>query len=118
MRTNANKDVVSAVAGNRWSSSFLGGAAKDAYNEPLSAPEGWWKGLDGVVDQVFICGGADEVLVDVIREVDRRIREVQEEGKVVTVVADGEWHDQPILQLLGAGGVQAEAVREFVKGRL
>ena len=65
---NAKKDLVSASAGNRWSESFLGGKDRDGYNEPLSASVDWWNGLEDVVKEILICGGADEVLADPIRE--------------------------------------------------
>lgn len=65
---NAKKDFLPASAGNRWSESFLGGKDRDGYNEPLSASEDWWNGLEGVVKEILICGGADELLVDPIRE--------------------------------------------------
>lgn len=71
---NARKDVVSPAAGNRWSESFLGGRERDGYNEPLAAEEGWWKGLDGVVREILVVGGSDEILVDCIRELARRFQ--------------------------------------------
>lgn len=46
----------------------MGGKDRDGYNEPLSASEDWWNGLEGVVKEILICGGADELLVDPIRE--------------------------------------------------
>lgn len=54
---NAKKDFLPASAGNRWSESFLGGKDRDGYNEPLSASEDWWNGLEGVVKEILICGG-------------------------------------------------------------
>ena len=72
-RYNANKDVVSAVAGDKWSQSFLGGKEPDEYNEPLTAKEDWWEGLDGVVRDILVVGGGDEVLLDCIRELARRL---------------------------------------------
>lgn len=71
---NAKKDLVSPSVGNRWSGSFLAGKEKDAYNEPLSAPLGWWNGLKDVVEEIFIAGGGDEILVDPIRELGRQYK--------------------------------------------
>lgn len=44
----------------------MGGAAPDNYNQPLRAPAGWWEGLK--VAEVLIVAGADEVLVDYVKE--------------------------------------------------
>ena len=71
---NAKKDLVSPAAGNRWSESFLAGQAKDAYNEPLAAPEGWWNGLKDVVEEILITGGGDEILVDPIKELGKQYK--------------------------------------------
>lgn len=113
---NAKKDLVSAIAADVWSNSFLGGKKRDGYNEPLSAEVGWWKGLDGVVGEILICGGKDEVLESAIRELVRRFESVH--GRVESVIAEGEWHDKPVIKMLGGGGVQAEAIRAFVNARL
>ena len=69
---NAYKDIVSIGAGDKWSQAFLGGRKRDGYNEPLAAEEGWWKGLDGVVRDIMIAAGSDEILVDCIRELSKR----------------------------------------------
>lgn len=69
---NAKKDIVLASTGDKWSESFLGGKESDGYSEPLSVDEGWWKGLDGVVRDIMVVGGSDEILVDCIRELARR----------------------------------------------
>ncbi|KAL2038135.1 hypothetical protein N7G274_009082 [Stereocaulon virgatum] len=113
---NENKDIVSATLGDRWSESFLGGKDRDAYNEPLSAPEDWWNGLEGVVREILICGGADEILVDPIRELGEKFKAVHKNTTVF--IADGEWHDMPTVDALGGGGKQAAAVKAFVKSRL
>ena len=114
--TNARKDIVSIPINNLWSGSFLGGSKRDAYNEPLSAEPSWWKGLDGVVEEILIVAGGDEVLVDSIRELARRFESVH--GKVTKVVAESEWHDRPVNEFMGGGGVQSEVIKGFVKARL
>lgn len=113
---NADKDIVSSYAGNSWSTAFLGGAPGDAYNEPLTAKPGWWEGLDNAVNEILITGGSDEVLVDCIRELSKILEGVH--GKVTTVIAEGEWHDKPVLSMLGGGGEQADAIQGFVRSRL
>jgi len=115
-RNNANKDMVSARVGDRWSTSFLGGKERDGYNEPLSAPGGWFEGLDRVVGEVLVLGGGDEVLIDCIRALAKILEGVH--PNVTTVVAEGEWHDRPVNSLLGGGGEQSDAIKAFVKLRL
>jgi len=56
-----------------WYKSFLGGRARDGYNEPVAAEEGWWNGLEGVVGEVLVLAGGDEVLVDCIRVLGGRL---------------------------------------------
>ena len=34
------------------------------------------------------------------------------------VIAEGEWHDRPVLASLGQGGEQDAAIKSFVKSRL
>ena len=107
--------MVSHHLGDLWSVSFLGGKERDAYNEPLSAEEGWWRGLDGVVTECLVTGGGDEVLADVVREVGRRLEAVH--GGVTVVIAEGEWHNKPVLSSLGTGGEQDAAIKSFVRSR-
>ncbi|KAL6715469.1 hypothetical protein ACLMJK_006430 [Lecanora helva] len=118
MGYNASSDYISAPSGNKWSSSFLGGQISDPYSEPLSADKSWWKGLDGIVEEILILGGGGEVLLDVIRELARRYEAVH--PKVKTVIAEGEWHNKPIMTAMGLprGGGQSDAVKSFVKARL
>ena len=73
---NAHKDIVDVTMSDRWSASFLGAAKRDAYNEPLSlaADDPWWQGLDGMVRDICVICGADEVLVDSIRELVKRLQ--------------------------------------------
>ena len=131
-RYNAKKDLVSPNAGNQWSESFLGGKAKDGYSEPLSAEEGWWDGLKDVVEEIFMAGGGDEILVDPIRELARQYKVGTADllldsllillqavhPKVTLIIAEGEWHDRPVLSVLGLGGEQDAAIKSFVKSRL
>ena len=68
---------MSKYTGDLWSANFLGGKARDEYNEPFGAEQGWWegrgrgeegeRGLRDVVEEIFVVAGGDEVLVDSIR---------------------------------------------------
>ena len=117
MRDNARKDVVSVSLSEMWSASFIGGRQRDAYNEALSAPEDWWVGLDGVLAECLVVGGADEILADVIRELGRRLEKVLG-SRARVVLAAGEWHDRPVLTLPARGGEQDEVIRRFVRDRV
>lgn len=93
------------------------GKPRDAYNEPLAAPRGWWADLQGVLQECLVVGGADELLVDSVRELGTRFKAALGAGAAL-LVAEGEWHDMPVLPSLGGGGMQDEAIRSFVKARV
>ena len=70
---NEKKDCVATVIGNLWSANFLAGKKRDEYNEPITAEIGWWEsggggekgeGLKGIVEEIFVGCGGDEILVD------------------------------------------------------
>lgn len=65
-RRNALKDCIGPSCVGPWSRAFIGGAAADNYNQPLRAPASWWEGLK--VEEVLVIAGADEVLVDYVKE--------------------------------------------------
>ena len=113
---NAHSDFISAPAGNMWSSSFLGGQKSDAYAEPLTAEPQWWEGLDGIVEEVMVLAGGGEVILDSVKELAKELEAVH--PKVTTVIAEGEWHDRPIVAALGLGGGQNDAIKSFIKSRL
>lgn len=115
IKGNANKDLVSGYIGDLWRESFLGGRERDAYNEPLAAEDGWWRGLQGVVQECLVTGGADEILADVVRELGRRFGAVHE--GVTLLIAEGDWHDRPVMSSFGPGGEQDAAIKSFIKSR-
>ena len=45
----------------------MGIAKPDEYNQPFPASPEWWKNINGVVSDLLITAGADEVLVDDIK---------------------------------------------------
>lgn len=63
-KRNAWKDILPIALVDRWSGKFMGGAPRDSYNSPLTAPRDWWSGLNGILSKVYVCGGSDEVLID------------------------------------------------------
>lgn len=63
-KRNAWKDILPVPTLKRWSSLYMGGAPRDAYNSPLTAPRGWWSGLSNILSKVYVCGASDELLID------------------------------------------------------
>ena len=69
---NEYKDLVEISAVQAWSDAYVTPATLDAYNSPDKAPIGWWTGMK--VGDVLITGGADERMVDTIRDVGETIK--------------------------------------------
>ena len=65
-KRNRYKDLVSAYAGNKWSTDYMAGKETGAYSEAILAPADWWK--DSKVEQLLAVCGEDELLVDPIKE--------------------------------------------------
>ncbi|KAH0608080.1 uncharacterized protein H6S33_002132 [Morchella sextelata] len=62
---NSEHDTIFPGIMDAWSSSYLGSQeARNAYSEPIRAPEGWWSDLQGVVKRILITAGAEEVMLD------------------------------------------------------
>jgi len=75
VKANAQKDIIQPSLGDRWSANFLGTSSKDEYNEPGErTDEQWWAGLQDAVAEIFIVGGQDEILVDSIREMGKKLK--------------------------------------------
>ncbi|KAL8787387.1 MAG: hypothetical protein Q9213_002270 [Squamulea squamosa] len=70
---NGYNDSVNAPILQKWSAYFMNGAEADDYNQPFHTSDFWWKGLDGVVQQMLITAGTDEVLLDVVAAFAKRI---------------------------------------------
>ncbi|KAL8826711.1 MAG: hypothetical protein Q9191_003636 [Dirinaria sp. TL-2023a] len=116
-KANKNKDCLTAFLGETWSATFVGKAARDNYNEPIRTDVEWWRGLKDVVKEIFVVGGADELLVDSIKEMARKLETAH--PQTTTLIATREFHCQPIQSIMGpAEGQQADGIREWVTSRL
>ncbi|TVY53966.1 putative steryl acetyl hydrolase [Lachnellula suecica] len=124
-QTNKLKDCLGADSGTQWSSAFLDSAPHDYYNEASTAPASWWADLQ--VENIFVVAGEEEVLVDGIRRfvgtLEKGMVEGDSGGKVEFLCVQGEYHDQPALDLMfgygeGDEGVQAKAVKGWVRSKL
>jgi acetyl esterase/lipase len=124
---NKYKDCIGPISGKQWSSAFLGcpwphTEKSDYYNQAITAPESWWKGLK--VQEVLVVAGEEEVLIDGIREFEGKLKSgVGDSTKVELFVAKHEYHDQPSLDLyIGYSekdeGEQAKAIKGWISSRL
>lgn len=123
---NAYKDVLCRPAGEQWSSAFVNhpppiDAASDYYNQAVTAPTSWWKGL--MVEEVFVVAGKEEVLVDGIEEFAKKFEEGVGGGRVEVRVFEGEYHDQPSIDLQmgykeSQEGGQAKAIKGWIASKL
>lgn len=123
---NKWKDCIGIEAGKKWSTAFMAcpwphSEASDFYNQASTAPSEWWEGLK--VGSVLITAGAEEVLLDGIREFSKTLSKGFGGDKVECFIAEGECHDQPNVDLqLGFTekneGLQAKEVKRWILNRL
>jgi len=100
----------------------------DEYNQPIMAPPSWWQGFP--VEEVLIVAGNDEIFVDDIVVFAGKLEEGmamgeegkgEEEAKVTLSVAEGECHDQTILDVqfgYREPGEQTELIRRWIENKL
>ncbi|PLB34107.1 alpha/beta-hydrolase [Aspergillus candidus] len=95
MQLNRQRDALDTDVLHRWATQFRGSAPTDPYMEPLSAPEDWWRGLPA--RDVLITAGDDEIFLDDIEEMGRRLQSVHPKTKIC--VLEDESHNHMILEL-------------------
>ena len=123
---NERKDCIATAFGTQWSAAFLAcpwphTSASDYYNQAQTAPASWWKDLQ--VQEVLIVACEEEVLVDGIIKFEKKLSEGMGAGKVEILIADGEYHDQPSLDVqLGYKakdeGMQAKKIKTWISSKL
>lgn len=74
---NRFKDSIDASILQKWSAYFMDGADTDNYNQPFRAQDSWWKDLNGIVKDLLITAGTDEVMVDDIKGFADKIQVLQ-----------------------------------------
>lgn len=84
---NEEHDSVNGAILRKWSTYFTGGAPADNYNQPFLAPGSWWSHLNGLVQELLITAGTDEVLLDGIAEFAKTI-----EVRRVPRILLGDWY--------------------------
>ena len=72
-KRNAYTDLLSGDFLSIYAEAFMGDAPVDAYNQPFTAENEWWKGLESVVEDMLITAGTQEILVDDIKDFVSRI---------------------------------------------
>lgn len=60
-----------------------GGAKQDNYNQPYFADSNWFSGLDKVVKEILVYGGAHEVLIDSIEAFAKKLKEAHGKAEFV-----------------------------------
>lgn len=96
MVKNQYKDTLAVHSLEKWSSTFRGEAAPDAYLEPLEAPKDWFEGIP--VEKALVMAGSDEVFADDIQKFGERLKPALPLTKL-EVVKD-EAHDHLVLGFL------------------
>ncbi|KAN0103265.1 prolyl oligopeptidase-like protein [Hyaloscypha variabilis] len=125
-KRNAWKDCIGTEAGKQWSSAFMGcpwphTEVSDEYNQACTASAEWWEGLK--VQQILVTAGEEEVLVDGIKGFVETLKKGFGEDKVEFFVAEGEYHDQPSVDLqIGIKekdeGLQAKEIKRWISSKL
>tara|TARA_R110002003_G_scaffold250_6_gene17768 strand:+ start:11694 stop:12797 length:1104 start_codon:yes stop_codon:yes gene_type:complete len=136
---NDKLDVMSPLALRKWSAMFLGKAnsidqeadpgpvSGDAYTEACKNDASWWRGVDHVVNHVFVAYGGDEVLKGCIVEFEKRFKAGLAEShgdasRVIFFEGKREAHVQPIIDIMTLGSAVKSstqiAIEEWYKARL
>lgn len=142
---NARSDYLTKRALNRASYAFIGkGKEHDFYSQPILAPAEWWKDVaNKAVEDMMICGGGGELLIDGIRKYAGTITEGFEEAdgdteksgeeksekttsltgkkRVHFVESPREAHEEMIIDIVirkGGKGAGAKAVDGWLSARL
>ncbi|KAL9036700.1 MAG: hypothetical protein Q9180_004146 [Flavoplaca navasiana] len=93
---NAANDSINGAVLQKWAACFMNGARADNYNQPFLAADHWWRNLQGVVQELLITVGTDEVLVDGIKGFTKTIEAVHPRTRAF--FAPREFHDQPFME--------------------
>ncbi|KAI4267811.1 MAG: hypothetical protein LQ337_008176, partial [Flavoplaca oasis] len=96
---NAANDSINGAVLQKWAAYFMDGARADNYNQPFLAADHWWRNLQGVVQELLVTVGTDEVLVDGIKGFTKTIEAVHPRTRAI--FAPREFHDQPFMETDG-----------------
>lgn len=136
---NEYRDVVNEKLCIKWSQAFLGNAPPDPYNVPLTADAEWWR--DVRAEEILVVASADECLTDIVRAMGEKLKVIflslltilksrgglgraNVEGrqsvhpKTTTIFIPGEYHDQPVIRVMGGGGEQGRVIKSWIASRV
>jgi acetyl esterase/lipase len=82
-RRNEKKDFVNRDILAKWGRYYMGTAPVDAYNQPGTADEKWWQGIDRKVRDVLMTAGGNEVMVDDARTFSETLKVIPQSGPKV-----------------------------------
>jgi hypothetical protein len=82
----------------------------------------WFQDFPSVVDEILIVCGSDEVMVDGIKDFQKKLKKGMGEGRVKFLVGEDEYHDMPSLDLqLGykesEEGMQAREIKRWIASK-
>ncbi|KAH6642339.1 Alpha/Beta hydrolase protein [Boeremia exigua] len=125
---NAERDMFDSRTLSRWATAFLNSTspfAGDSYSEPVLASSEWWESVAGVVDEVLIWGGENEILIEGIEAFAKKfsVGFRRRGGHVNVVITEGAMHDEMIMERVlgykGDSGTGSQGVLEqWVKAKL
>jgi len=96
---NITTDMISLGLCRRWAAAYMGSAPVDPYNQPLTAPEGWWSQMREVVPRLLNAGGSREILADDIVKLGEVLKRECVDVEVENIMTE-EGHDTVILDRL------------------
>jgi hypothetical protein len=71
-KANKNKDIITTALLQRSATGYLGGAARDFYNEPFAAPIEFWDHIPARIIKIYY--GTYEVFADDVRVFGERLK--------------------------------------------
>ncbi|KAF2651109.1 alpha/beta-hydrolase [Lophiostoma macrostomum CBS 122681] len=134
---NGESDMVEASMLRRWAAMYLGKSKQDpesdpgpvtgdSYSEPCSNDTAWWRGMDGIVSDVFFWYGGDEMLRDGIHDSVPTFKSGWTEGggeaeRVLAVETPRGCHIEPIMSVMTRPNERGEhqvVIEEWLRKRL
>lgn len=137
VKRNEGSDFVCVAGANRWSAAFQGtwrltflssqsanlslsgSAPYDNYTQPILASADWFSGLDKVVKGIIIWGGGQEVLIDSIDAIARKLKEIYPNTEYVRSPAGAhvEWLIRKMIGIKGKDE-STQAIESWITARL
>ncbi|KAF1961787.1 alpha/beta hydrolase fold protein [Byssothecium circinans] len=117
--TNRKKDFVNRYILAKWGRYYMGTASSDAYNQPGTATDKWWQGIDAKVRDVAITAGGNEVMFDDTRTFSETLKK-SFPGLEVQIMKE-ETHDQIFMDPVVGEKVasdSAKLIKSWVMARL